>query len=365
MDPLQDPSHTRFMKRARALARRGAGRVSPNPMVGAVVVRSGRIVGEGYHLFERKDHAEVVALREAGRRASGAALYLNLEPCAHTGRTPPCVDRILEAGIEQVFVSLRDPDARVSGRGVRRLRRHGIQVMEGLCREEALRLNEKYFHFAATGNPFVLLKLAFTLDGRIATRTGDSRWITGERARREAHRLRYEYDAILVGIGTVLRDDPSLDVRWRRRNRITKVILDPRARIPGRARVFESGDPVIIFHDAALPQKKLSRLPVQAVLQGVPCQNGLLKWREILKRLGRAGVTSLIIEGGGKVAASALRSGVVRKAAFFYGPRLVGSEGVPGVGDLAVDSLKDAVGLGNIRIRRLHPDFLVDADVLR
>ncbi len=214
------PADERFMKRAIALARRGEGRASPNPLVGAVVVKEGRIVGEGYHVFEKRDHAEVVALGHAGTQSAGASLYVTLEPCAHFGRTPPCADRIIESHIQQVFMAAGDPNPDVAGGGGDKLRSRGILVHEGLCRDEAVRLNESYFYFAKRRRPFSRLKLALTLDGMIATRCGDSQWITGEAARREVQRLRYQHDAILVGVNTVLRYNPRLAVRVRRRNRI-------------------------------------------------------------------------------------------------------------------------------------------------
>ena len=182
-------SSHKYMKRALTLARRGAGRVSPNPMVGAVVVKEGRRVGEGFHLYVKKDHAEILALKQAGREASGADLYVNLEPCAHYGRTPPCVERILESGISNVFVAILDPNPQVAGKGVQLLREAGVHVEVGLCKEHARRLNETFFHFITEGTPFVRLKLAMTLDGKIATHSGGSKWITGERSRREVHRL--------------------------------------------------------------------------------------------------------------------------------------------------------------------------------
>ncbi|RPI27190.1 MAG: bifunctional diaminohydroxyphosphoribosylaminopyrimidine deaminase/5-amino-6-(5-phosphoribosylamino)uracil reductase RibD, partial [Acidobacteria bacterium] len=236
------------MKRALRLARRGVGRVSPNPLVGAVIVKDGIIVGEGYHVYERKDHAEVVALRAAGPLARGADLHLNLEPCSHFGRTPPCVESIIQAGIRRVSIATLDPNPLVSGQGIEALRKHGIEVHEGICREEALRLNEKFFHFIQTGRPFVLLKLAMTLDGRIATASGESRWITGEAARRIVHGWRYEYDALLVGVNTVLADDPSLDTRGSRQKPLTKVILDSGLRTPATARLFSTPGAVVIFH---------------------------------------------------------------------------------------------------------------------
>ena len=357
--------HERFMKRAIALAGRGMGRVSPNPLVGAVVVREGKIVGQGYHLYQARDHAEVIALERAGARAKGANLYVNLEPCVHHGRTPPCVDRIVEAGVSKVFVAVSDPHRHGPHKGISVLRRKRVDVDWGLCSEMAARQNEKFLHFARTNHPFVLLKLALTLDGRIATGSGDSRWITQAGARKQVHRLRYDYDAILVGIKTVLEDNPSLDVRWTRCNEITKVILDSELRTPGQAKLFTSSDRVIIFHGRQTAPKRVAALAKKAELIEVSGQDGLLDWKEILERLGQLNVTSLVIEGGSRVAASALQAGMIQKINFFYGPTMIGSTGRPGIGDLGIDRLKEAVKWEICRIRHFPPDFMVEGYPLR
>ncbi len=349
------------MLRALALARRGAGRVSPNPLVGAVVAQEGKILGEGYHLFEKRDHAEVVALRRAGQAARGSDLYVNLEPCCHQGRTPPCSELILKSGIRRVFSGLRDPNPLVSGKGLQWLQAQGVLVHEGLCRQQAEVLNEKFLHFAVTGRPFVLLKLALSLDGRLATRSGDSQWITGSRSRAWSHRLRYEYDAILVGIHTVLHDDPSLDVRWKSRNAITKVVLDSRLRTPPGARLFESDDPVIIFHARGAARSQKEELQKRADLLAVPRREDRLSWKPILEELGRRRASSLLVEGGAQIAASLLKAGLVQKMNLFYGAKIIGSEGLPAVGSLAVQRLEQAIPLRIHRMRRLDSDVMVEA----
>jgi diaminohydroxyphosphoribosylaminopyrimidine deaminase/5-amino-6-(5-phosphoribosylamino)uracil reductase len=347
------------MRRALRLAARGYGRTNPNPMVGAVVVKSGEIVGEGYHIYAKQDHAEVIALRRAGRRARGADLYVTLEPCSHFGRTPPCVERIESAGIRRVLVAVEDPNPLVQGKGIRHLKDRGIQVEVGLCREEAARLNAAFFHFIVHRRPYVTLKLAMTLDGKIATRTGDSQWITGSRARHLVHRLRYGADAILVGIGTVRRDDPSLDVRWRRKNRITKVILDTGLQCPPGARLFESGDSVILFHRADLPESLGSALVGRAEL--IPASRGEtgLDWREVLDELGRRNVVDLLVEGGARIATSLLASRMANRIDLFYGPMFVGADGLSGVGNLGTTHLTDSLRLADVRVRRLGEDIFV------
>lgn len=351
--------HRQLMLRALRLAARGLGQVSPNPLVGAVVANRGQIVGEGYHLYSRTDHAEVIAIRKAGDEARGAELYVNLEPCSHFGRTPPCVEAILMAGIRKVYVAVRDPNPLVSGAGIARLAERGIEVQEGLCGQQAARLNEKFFRFIQTRRPFVLLKLALSLDGRIATRTGESRWITGPEARKVVHRLRFEHDAILVGSRTVLIDNPSLDVRSRRRGAITKVVLDPALETPRGARIYESGDRVILVHGPeAFPDPAWAG---RATLISAPMREGGFDWDFLLARLAEQGITSLIIEGGGKTAASALQAGIVQKIAFFYAPVILGNQGIPCVGDLCIDQLKDALRLKELRVKRLGPDLMLTA----
>lgn len=348
-----------FMRRALRLAARGYGRTSPNPMVGAVVVSDGEIVGEGYHVYARRDHAEVVALQRAGRRAKGADLYVTLEPCSHFGRTPPCVELIERSGVRRVYVAVEDPNPLVEGKGVGYLRERGIQVESGLCEAEAARLNAAFFHFVVHRRPYVTLKLAMTLDGKIATRTGESKWITGPKARRLVHRFRYGSDAILVGIGTVLRDDPSLDVRWIRKNRVTKVVVDSELKCPEDARLFESQDSVILFHRTGLRDVSRSDLGDRAELVAVPKREYGLSWVDVLDELGRRNVMSLLVEGGARVATSLVARRGVNRIVFFYGPVLMGGDGIDGIGQLGFGRLSDSFRLTDLQVRRLGVDLMV------
>lgn len=351
-----------YMKRALRLARKGRGLVSPNPMVGAVVVRNGRVVGEGFHRYDRVEHAEAIALRHAGELARGAALYVTLEPCSHQGRTPPCVEAALQAGLKRVVVACADPNPRVGGAGIERLRAGGVSVEVGTCRPEALRLNEVFFHFIQTARPFILLKLALTLDGRIAAPNRTSRWITGEMARRLVHRTRFECDAVMIGSGTLLADDPELSVRSKRNKSIRKVILDSRLQTSPQARIFQSGDPVTIFHaPGANPGRSRSLARMGADLIAVEKEKTGLHWDRILEELASLGATSVLAEGGGRVAASLVEKGLPNRYHLYYGPKLVGSKGIPSFGPLAVETMEDAPRLVVERIRRLGPDFLVDA----
>ena len=349
------------MLRAIQLARRGAGRVSPNPLVGCVVVRDGRIVGEGHHLFDRKDHAEVVALAAAGSAARGADLYVSLEPCHHQGRTPACTHAIVSAGVGRVFAAVRDPNPRVSGSGIDFLRHSGIEAQVGLLEEKATRLNEHFFHFISHRRPFVLLKLAQTLDGKIAGAGGEARWITSQAARRFSHRLRYQSDSILIGVETLLRDDPSLDVRWKRPNSILKVILDSRLRTPPNARIFDSKDSVLIFHGKTVPRNE--SLSARAELVPVPDTPSGLVIDAVLDELGRRQVTSLIVEGGSRVATSFLQARAVQRIHFFYAPKILGDGGLSAIGALGDGDLSRAFQVESLRARSLSPDILIDARV--
>ena len=348
------------MKRALRLAARGEGRASPNPMVGAVVVRDGVLAGEGYHVYDLRTHAEAAALRMAGSRSRGADLYVTLEPCCHQGRTPPCAAAVAEAGVRRVFVAVEDPNPLVEGKGISYLRRRGIEVEVGLCRNEAVRLNEVFFHYIRTGRPFVTLKLAMTLDGRIAARSGESKWITGARARRYVQRLRFRSDAVLVGVETVLADDPSLNVRWKKEKRITRVILDSRLRCPAEARLFESGDPVVIFHGPEAAAADLRRLGSRATLVSVTSGAAGLEWDLVLAELGRRSITSLLVEGGGRVAASLLAGHRANRLNFFYAPKILGGDGISGIGPLGLQPLAGAIPAFKTSVRRFGEDFLLD-----
>ncbi len=351
------------MLRAIQLARRGMGRVSPNPMVGCVVVREGQIVAEGHHLFAGKDHAEKVALAAAGAAARGADLYVSLEPCHHHGRTPACTEAIVSAGVRRVFAAVLDPNPLVAGSGIEFLRQSGIQAEVGCLEEKATRLNEHFFHFISSKRPFVLLKLAQTLDGKIAGAGGEARWITSLAARRYSQRLRFQYDAILIGVDTLLQDDPSLDVRWKRRNSILKVILDSQLRTPLSARIFESEDQVVIFHRKSAARTLRDELSVRAELVPVPSSTSGLAIADVLDELGRRKVTSLIVEGGSRVATSFLKARVIQRIHFFYAPKILGDRGLSSIGALGTGDLAQAFEVKRLRARSLPPDILVDARV--
>ncbi len=331
-------------------------------MVGAVVVHAGAVVGEGWHLRAGEPHAEVHALRAAAARAAGATLYVTLEPCCTHGRTPPCTDAILAAGIARAVVGSLDPNPAHCGRGIELLRAHGLAVDVIDDRACAL-LNEKFFHFMRTGLPFVHAKWAMTLDGKIATRSGDARWISGTASRAQAHRLRAEYDAVLVGIGTVLRDDPRLDVRldgtWRQPR---KIVLDQHARTPGTAALLH-GAPAIIACGAAAPAAAVSAL-AQSGAQIMPCpadEHGLAL-RALLTCLAQQGITSVLVEGGAHVLGSFFDAGLVNRATIFVAPKLCGGAAAPSaLAGRGVARMADALQLQDVAWHTAGDDLMVTA----
>ncbi len=348
-----------FMRHALDLAARGIGRTSPNPMVGSVVVRDGVVLGKGYYREHGGLHAEPQALEEAGSRAQGAALYVTLEPCCHQGRTPPCTDAIIASGIAHVHVAMADPDRRVSGKGIERLRAAGIAVETGLLEAEARELNAAYVRHRETGQPFVLLKLAQTLDGRIATRNGQSKWITGEAARERVHLMRSRADAVLVGIDTVLADDPRLTVRHLDGRQPRRIVLDSRARTPLDARVLNGEAPATVCVTDAVSADRIEELEgTGAEVLVLPGGDGSIPIAPLKSALGKAGIVTLMVEGGSRVAASFLRERAVDRIACFVAPRILGA-GIPSIDGLALDDLSKAIDLRDTRVEQLDGDFLI------
>jgi diaminohydroxyphosphoribosylaminopyrimidine deaminase/5-amino-6-(5-phosphoribosylamino)uracil reductase len=358
-------SDQEFMRRALELAALGRGKTSPNPLVGAVVVKDGVIVGEGYHKKAGTPHAEVIALQEAGARAKGADLYVNLEPCCHYGRTPPCTKAIIEAGVKRVVVACEDPNLLVAGKGIEILRQAGIAVEVGVLEEEARRLNEVFFKFITTRRPFVTLKVAMSLDGKIATFAGDSKWITGEQARCYAHQMRAEHDAVMVGIGTVLTDDPLLTVRLPGESKQPwRLIVDSRLRIPLESRIaLTSGKfPTIVAtvqHQGSREKKKLLEERGIEVWE-LPADRGRVDLNALLEELGRKEITSVLLEGGATLNASALEAGVVDKFVIFVAPKIIGGSRAPGpIGGLGVERIEDAWLVSNLEFSRVGEDLMI------
>ena len=347
----------RMMLRALELAARGEGRVSPSPLVGCVIADTdGRILGEGFYLYERIKHAETLALEQAGARAVGATAYISLEPHAHTSRTPPCTAALIDAGIRRVVAPVEDPNPLVSGKGFAHLRAAGVEVAIGLLAREAARLNEKYIHCMRRGRPFVHLKLACSLDGRIATRTGDARWITGERARARVHELRHAYDAILIGAGTARADDPLLtDRSGRPRHRpLVRVVLDEHLHLSARSQLARTAReaPLIVFASGQADAAKAGALAAAGV-EIVRDSQGGRNFAGVLKQLGDRALQSVLVEGGASVAGALLDAGLVDKVSFFIAPLIIGGcEAKMAIGGAGAGVIAAAVSLRDIEIRQ-------------
>jgi diaminohydroxyphosphoribosylaminopyrimidine deaminase / 5-amino-6-(5-phosphoribosylamino)uracil reductase len=352
-----------MMDLARCLAERGRYTVAPNPLVGAVVARDGEVLGEGWHSRAGGDHAEVAALEGAGMAARGATIYVTLEPCNHHGRTPPCVEAILRAGISRVVVGHLDPDPRMRGRSVGLLRGAGVEV-EVLDAPEFERQNEQFFHHMRTGRPFVHLKLATTLDGKIAASGGDSRWVTGKDARSRAHGLRAEAGAVLVGANTVRTDDPMLTPRDLPLSppRITRVVLDPNLTTSPETKLAGSTEeaPVVVFCTrAALDgrERDLERRGVEVV--AAPGPEGGLDLRFVLEELGGRGIKALLVEGGGETATRFVREGLADKMTLFYAPKILGAEGVPMIGALRATRVAESLQFSVSEVEKVGTDVAV------
>jgi diaminohydroxyphosphoribosylaminopyrimidine deaminase / 5-amino-6-(5-phosphoribosylamino)uracil reductase len=361
--------HKAFMDMALDLAEKGRGHTSPNPMVGAVVVRDGRVVGQGYHQAAGTPHAEVNAINDAGDRASGSTLYVTLEPCNHTGRTPPCTEKILSADIARVVMAMDDPNPGVRGGGGDFLAARGVAVVRGVRQTRARRLNEVFIKHITTGRPFVVVKCAATLDGRIATRTGHSRWVTGRAARGFVHRLRHSLDAILVGIGTVLADDPSLTTRLPEtagRDPV-RVVLDTHLSIPENARVLRldsASETLIVSGDQAPPDKKGRIERTGARVWAAPVRNGRIDLDALMAHLGREGITSVLIEGGARIIGSALAAGVADKVCFFYAPKILGGDdGVPICAGPGPEKMGEAIAVRDLTVHRFGDDVMLEGYV--
>lgn len=357
-----------FMRRALELARRAEGLTRPNPAVGAVVVRDGRIVGEGFHPEAGAPHAEILALQQAGELARGATLYVTLEPCCHTGRTGPCSAAVIGAGIAKVVVGTRDPNPRVDGGGLEQLRSAGLMVECGMLEDESRRLIAPFAKHVTTGLPFVTLKAAVTLDGQVATRTGESQWITNELSRQRAHRLRHVHDAILVGIGTVLADNPRLTTRLPAGGGKDplRIVVDSRLRTPPEAALLhgDSRAGTVIATTADAPQAAEATLRAAgAEVLRVPGASPAVDLRQLLCLLGARGVQSILLEGGGRLNHAAWQAGIVDRVSWFLAPLLLGGSGIPSFCGAGVARLSDAFRLQDVRIERLGDDVLVEGEV--
>ena len=353
-----------MVQRTFALASCGVGLVSPGPLVGCVIVDArGQSAGEGYYVYEDLKHAETIALLQAGSLAQGATAYVSLEPHAHYGRTPPCTDALIQAGIARVVAPIEDPNPSVSGKGFAHLREVGIEVCIGLLASEAEQLNEKYLHFMRTGRPFVHLKLAVSLDGKIATRTGDSRWIAGPEARSRAHQLRHECDAILVGAGTVIIDDPLLTDRSQeaRRRPLMRVVLDERLQTRSVSQLARTAReaPVLLFSAASSATADSDALEAHGV-EVIRDEHGGRDLVRVLDELGRRSIQSVLVEGGGGIAGAFIDAGMVNKVTFFVAPVIIGGREAPGaVAGLGVAKMAEALRLEEVQVSQRGADIEV------
>lgn len=381
----------RYMSRALKMAARGRGQVSPNPLVGAVIVKHfntlaplraqagtgtlvgtgghkrGRIIGQGYHVQAGLPHAEIIALKEAGKKAKGSTLYVNLEPCTHFGRTPPCTDEIIGSGIKKVVIAMKDPNPLNSGKGISRLKSAGIEVTTGILEDKAQRLNEAFSKFITRREPFVVLKIAASLDGKIATSAGKSKWITGKEARQQVQELRREADAILVGINTVIKDDPRLTIRSNSRERKFtgqpfRVVVDSRARIPLGAKILKDSAKTIVAvtrHADKVRVKSLESRGAKVLIVG--SKKGKVDLAKLMQELGKLGIVNLLIEGGGEINASAFASRLVDKAIFFLAPRIIGGREAPtAVEGKGIKEMSQAIPLRKLTVRKVGEDLMVE-----
>ncbi len=356
-----------FMKIALREARKGLGRTSPNPAVGAVLVKEGKIISKGYHKAYGLPHAEVEALQKAGSQASGATLYVTLEPCNHYGKTPPCTQAIIKSGVKRVVIGMKDPNPFVKGGGAEFLRKHGIEVKEGVLEQECFELNKNFVKFVTKGVPFVAIKVAMTLDGWIATRTGHSKWITNEASRNFVHRLRDIVDAVLVGVGTVISDNPMLNTRLKRKKGKDplKVIIDPHLRIPIDCNVLKNKPEkaIIVVGKGAVSKEKIDRFKKETGADVIECafkEGKELDLKQMLLLLAKKNITYLLIEGGSKTIGSFIRQRCVDEFFIFKAPKLIGgSDGIPMAYGKGVESMDKAIQIKVLKIRRFQDDLLI------
>lgn len=357
----------KYMKLALDLARQTLGQTSPNPSVGAVIVKEGRLIGAGVHVKAGEAHAEVNALKQAGSDAKGADMFVTLEPCSHYGKTPPCSKAIIEHGIKKVYIATLDPNPNVSGRGVQWLKQEGVEVETGICEQEAQKLNEPFFHFMKTGKPFVTLKTAVSMDGKMATHTGDSKWITSETARLDVHELRHRHDAILVGIDTIIQDNPRLTTRLPHGGiSPIRIVLDTHLRIPLHANVIQdlSTETIVICSKEADAEKELT-LQARGVAV-IRLNTDRIDISELLTVLGKQNILSLFVEGGAKIHTSFIESGYVNQIIMYMAPKLVGgSDARPFFSGKGAEKIVESLPFEFVEVKFLGQDIKIVARPIR
>jgi len=356
---MADKAYEKYIRETFVLASKASGRTAPNPMVGALVIKNGKTVGHGYHKKAGTPHAEIHALNMAGEKARGADLYVSLEPCCHFGRTKPCTDEIIKSGVKRVIFAMTDPNPKVKGKGAAKLRRAGIEVIPNILKDEASRLNEVYVKYIQTGLPFVTLKIAQTLDGCIATKTGESQWITGSEARKMVHQLRACHDAVMIGAGTAAKDNPSLTVRSVRGQNPYRIILSKDLNFPlNIALLNKNTDSRTIIATSREASQKINSDKV--AVWNVKSRKSGLSLTDFLKRAGEFGITSILLEGGASLAGSFIREGMIDKYIFFIAPTLIGG-GVGSVCDLGIKKLNKAIKLSGVSTRFIGRDLMITA----
>lgn len=361
-----ESTDTVYMKKALELALKAKGQTSPNPLVGAIVVRDGKIIGEGWHQYCGKEHAEAIALKKAGPKARGAKLYVTLEPCSHFGRTPPCVDKIIATGIKEVTIGMIDPNPVNNGTSIQKLKRAGIRVKTGFLEKELKKANESFIKYITQKLPFVVAKCAQTLDGKIATRTGESKWITSKETRTYSHRLRSEFDGILVGINTVLKDNPFLNAP-KKIKPIKKIILDSHLRLPFSANLFKNTNPsnIVFATTKTASQSKFNQLKKKGVsLIVCPRVSGgekRIELRFLFEELARREITSILIEGGACTIGAALKEGLVDKFLIFVAPKIMGDQNaLSSIQGLETNRIDRLIKLRDISVKQISEDILIE-----
>lgn len=359
-------NHAYFMKLAMKLAAKAKGKTSPNPMVGALVVKNSRILGWGYHEKAGRPHAEVIALERAGKKAKGATLYVTLEPCAHFGRTPPCVNRIIKSGVKEIIVGMVDPNPLNNGRGITALKKNKIKVKVGFLEAQLKKQNAVFIKYITKRIPFVTVKVGQSLDGKIATKTGDSKWITSDKSRAYAHRLRQNYDAVMVGVNTVLRDNPTLNV-WFSRKQPLKIVVDSQLSISQDANIFSRNTEAIVV---TLPVKSGQEtenrkiLSEKAKILEVKEKAGQVNLKDMMKKLAQLEITNILVEGGGTLIGSMFDEGLVDKILFFVSPKIIGGkEAISSVMGKGISRIDKSIKLKAIKLKRIGEDFLIEGDV--
>lgn len=351
-------SHKKHMELALRFAEKGKGLTSPNPLVGCIIVKRGRIVGRGYHKKAGTEHAEILALNEAGKKAINSTLYVNIEPCSHWGRTPPCTERIVEAKVREVVIGMEDPNPLVDG--FKELKFRGIKTKIGILEKEAKKLNEVYIKYMKTKRPFVIIKVAMSLDGRIATKTGDSKYITSKEARTYVHELRTEADAVMVGLNTVLRDNPELTPRLVKGKDPMKIVVDSKLKIPKNCNLMKDPTKLIIATTNMAPKNEIKKLQQKGINVIITkAQKGLVDLQDLVKQLGKHEITSVMIEGGSELNSSAIKAGIVDKILIFAAPKIIGN-GLGAIGSLGISKIDKAINLKNPVTRKIGKDLLIE-----